>query len=109
MIWRDVAAVADVKDQFGLGVRVDGLAIALFRDGDAVYATEGSCPHRGGILSDGIVRDGTVICPLHAWQFRLADGSHTDDGPGIRTYPVRIACGRILVGVEPEPPPDRVV
>ena len=52
--------------------------IAVFWDGEAVYAIEDSCPHLFGSLADGMVRKGEVSCPLHGAQFDLATGKCTD-------------------------------
>jgi nitrite reductase (NADH) small subunit len=56
--------------------RVDGRDIAVFRcrDGE-VHATDAACPHRGGPLADGLVGDGTVVCPLHGCVFDLRTGT----------------------------------
>jgi NAD(P)H-dependent nitrite reductase small subunit len=95
--WHDVAALDDVPEECGLAVQVAGVKIALFRDGETIVATEDYCPHRGGQLAEGIVRDGVVVCPLHAWAFRLQDGENVDGGPGIKVYPVQVAAGRVQV------------
>ena len=98
--WHDVAAEADVPEGCGLPVRVGEKPVGLFRSDGRLFATENICPHRGGTLSDGLVRGGTVICPLHAWQFRLADGANLDQGPGLCTFEVRLEGGRVQVRVE---------
>ena len=41
--------------------------------GDLVV-TDGACPHNGGPLADGLVRDGVVICPWHWYSYELATG-----------------------------------
>jgi nitrite reductase (NADH) small subunit len=94
-----VAALADLDtvSGSGLGVAANGVPMALFSDGGEVRAVQATCPHRGGELAGGLARAGRVICPLHAWQFRLADGCNLDGGPGLTTYPARIEAGRILV------------
>ncbi len=97
--WHDVAALADLEAQAGSGmaVRAGEISLTLFLDGDRVHAVQSACPHRGGDLAGGLVHAGCVVCPLHAWQFRLQDGANVDGGPGLDTYPVRVEGGRILV------------
>ena len=95
--WEDVAAISDIPEEGGLAVQVGGRGVALFRHGEKVLAIEDSCPHRGGRLSDGIVRDGTVFCPLHAWCFRLSDGCNEDDGPDADVFPVMVDGDRVKV------------
>lgn len=97
--WHDVAADADVAEGYGLAVRVGERSVALFRCDGRLFATDNICPHRGGTLADGLVRGGAVICPLHAWQFRLADGVNLDQGPGLCTFEVRLEGDRVRVRV----------
>lgn len=71
-----VARLSEVPERSGFLVELgDGRQVALFREGDRVYALDAVCPHRGAILAFGEVRGGVVHCPLHAWPFRLADGT----------------------------------
>jgi nitrite reductase (NADH) small subunit len=72
--------------------RVDGTEVAIFRTrAGQVYATQPTCPHRGGPLADGLVGAGKVICPLHTYVFDLATGQAVDNTCAqLRTYPVRV-------------------
>ena len=57
-------------------VRSSAGEIALFRTADdQVFALLDRCPHKGGPLSQGIVHDRSVTCPLHAWKIDLASGT----------------------------------
>ncbi len=83
-------------------LRVDELAIALFRTtDDHVFALEDRCPHRGGPLSQGIVHGHCVTCPLHDWIIDLDSGEATgpDEGAAAR-FDVRIIDGRVLVAID---------
>jgi nitrite reductase (NADH) small subunit len=95
--WHAVASLSRLASGGSLAVRVSDVAIALFRQGETIHAVEDFCPHQGGQLAGALVQDGVVTCPLHAWQFRLADGGNVDDGPCLRTFPVRVEDGRICV------------
>ncbi len=49
--------------------------IAIFRlADDEVFAIHDKCPHKGGPLSQGIVLDKVVTCPLHNWKINLQSG-----------------------------------
>ena len=49
------------------------------------------CPHRDIALSDGLVKDGTLICPGHFWRFDLETGERTDvPEQGATVYPTRV-------------------
>ena len=74
----------------GRTFQVGALALAVFRlrTGD-LFATQATCPHKGGPLADGIVGAGKVICPLHAYKFELATGQPVgNDCSALKTYPV---------------------
>lgn len=75
--------------------------IAVFNVGGRILASENRCPHRGGPLCDGIVTGASVVCPLHAWKVNLETGAV--DRPAfeacVRTYPVRVEEGIILVAI----------
>ena len=77
---------------------LDGLVVAVFhsRSGE-VFATQAACPHRGGPLADGIVGGNTVVCPLHARIYALADGAPVRGECVLQTYPVRVAGGELLL------------
>ena len=60
-----------------LGSRVVRTAagdIAVFRTADdEVFALDDRCPHKGGPLTQGIVHDKRVTCPLHNWVIELGE------------------------------------
>lgn len=58
-----------------------------------------SCSHLGGPLSEGTLKDGSVVCPWHGSEFALDDG-HVINGPATENQPclaVREREGRIEV------------
>lgn len=57
-------------------MRVTGgeTAVAVFDVGGELVAIDDRCLHRGGSLSRGLVRDGTVTCPEHFWRYELTTG-----------------------------------
>ena len=80
---------------------VGGREIAVFRSrvADEVYATQARCPHKAGLLADGIVGDGKVICPLHSYKFDLATGTPLGNTcQSLRTYRTELTTdGRVLL------------
>ena len=80
---------------------VGGEEISVFRQRDGrLFATQNRCPHKNGPLSEGIVGDGKVICPLHGHKFDLATG----EGPEkecLRVYAAREVDGGIVVELKP--------
>src|SRR5207237_2057877 len=54
--------------------------ILLARQHGRVCALAHRCSHMGGPLSEGTLKDGSVVCPWHASEFDLRDG-HVINGP----------------------------
>ncbi len=97
--WRKVCRVDDIP---ALGARVvhsQDVRIAVFRgDGDAVFALEDRCPHKGGPLSQGIVFGTQVSCPLHGWLVGLHDGEAVSPDRGcVRRFAVRVENGEVFL------------
>jgi nitrite reductase (NADH) small subunit len=99
--WIDIAALSDIPQPGARVVRTDTVDIAVFRTtGNEVFALKDECPHRKGPLSQGIVHDATVTCPLHNWKIDLASGEAKAPDQGCtRTYPVKVVNGRIYLGL----------
>ncbi|PWC52382.1 nitrite reductase small subunit NirD [Azospirillum sp. TSO22-1] len=98
--WVAVGRVTDIPRRGARVVKAPGGDIAVFRTGaDEVYALRDRCPHGNGPLSNGIVHDRKVTCPLHGMVFDLTDGhSIGPDACQARTIPVRVVAGVIELG-----------
>ena len=44
-------------------VNVEGTAVLLIPDGEAIYAVAATCPHAGAPLAEGIRHGRRLICP----------------------------------------------
>jgi len=80
-------------------VRAGDAHVLLVRQHGTVHALAHKCAHLGGPLSEGTLKDGSVVCPWHASEFRLEDG-HVLNGPSTHDQPryeVRERDGRIEV------------
>lgn len=101
--WTEVGGISDIPLRGARRVKLAGLTVAVFRTADnEIYALEDRCPHKAGPLSQGIVHDCAVTCPLHNLVIDLASGRPRDeDGPGAATFPVRLQDGRILLDLRP--------
>lgn len=85
-----LAPVTAIPPGEGRNFRVGGREIAIFRTrtGD-LYATQASCPHRGGPLADGLLGGGRIVCPFHSYAFDLSSGESVGGiCPALRTYRV---------------------
>ncbi|WP_333707145.1 nitrite reductase small subunit NirD [Ottowia beijingensis] len=99
----DWTAVCRLDDIPVLGARrvarPRGLDVAVFRtSGDAVFALLDRCPHKGGVLSQGIVFGQHVACPLHNWAIGLADGAAREPDEGCTPrFEVRVEAGVVYL------------
>ena len=95
-----VAKVGAIGEGESQAFPVNGKIVAVFLVGGEYFALNDFCPHMGAALSDGHVEDGTVICPWHAWRFKICDGTWCDN-PTLKTdsYEVRVVGDEIQVRV----------
>jgi nitrite reductase/ring-hydroxylating ferredoxin subunit len=79
-------------------VIIGGSAIAVARVEGEHYAISNTCPHSGGPLGDGKLKDGIVTCPYHGWKFDVRDGScKTRSSESVKTYAVRVVGDAVCV------------
>jgi len=90
--WHRIGHLDDIPPLGARCVQTPAGRIAVFRTADdRVFALEDRCPHKGGPLSQGIVHDASVTCPLHNAVISLESGALTGpDGGQTATYAVRV-------------------
>lgn len=97
--WLDIGGIDEIPRRGARRIVSDDVAIAVFRSADdRIFALEDRCPHRDGPLSQGIVHDSCVTCPLHNWVISLETGTAqgADEG-AVRRFEVRVEGERILL------------
>lgn len=101
MSWFDIGHIDDIPVRGARVVKTVAGCVAVFRPAEGeVFATADRCPHKGGPLSEGIVHDRKVTCPLHSMVFSLETGAAQGaDEAQIETYPVRIEDGRLMLDI----------
>ena len=100
--WLDVCGVEDVPLRGARCLRVEEQEIGVFRSvSGEFFALENRCPHKQGPLSEGIVHDTAVTCPLHNWVIDLESGMARGNDVGqVRTYQTQVTEGRVLLKLE---------
>ncbi|MUT66579.1 nitrite reductase small subunit NirD [Paenibacillus sp. NEAU-GSW1] len=83
-----IGKISDIDVKSSRTVKLQGIDIAVFRLTDgSVLAVENKCPHKGGVLSEGMVCGTSVHCPLHDWKIDLRSGRvHEPDEGCITTF-----------------------
>lgn len=113
----DYVAVADLATLAARGVLVvkhGRKQIALFHRAGRVYACNNRCPHEGYPLSEGTLAEAApgqgclLTCNWHNWKFDLESGETLVGGDRLRSYPVRIAEGRVWLDVSDPSPQARI-
>jgi len=103
--WVLIGSIQDIPRRGARCVKSAGKTIAIFRTvDDHVFALEDSCPHRSGPLSQGIVHDGCVTCPLHNWVISLETGEAQGADQGrTMAFPVKLEGESILLSLDAKP------
>ena len=95
----EVAASSDVAENAMAHARAGNADALIVRQHGRVCALAHPCSHLGGPLSEGTLKDGSVVCPWHGSEFALDEGD-VINGPATQPQPVldvRERDGRIEV------------
>ena len=101
MNWLDICALEEIN---ALGSRIIAGPkgdIAIFRTSDdEVFALDDRCPHKGGPLSQGIVHNKRVTCPLHNFVIELSSEEAVAPDEGCtHTHPAKVENGVVWLSV----------
>jgi len=86
MVFVKVALVKDLKPDQMIGAEAGGKEIVVANLEGTYYAMGNRCTHMGCMLSDGMLKGGTVTCPCHGSIFDVRTGSVTK-GPAKKPEP----------------------
>ena len=98
-----VAPVSEIPPGSGRTVEVHGIWIALFNVDGTFYAIDNACPHAGGPLGEGRMRQsGMVECPWHGWRFDVKTGQRVGN-PNfeVACCTVRIVDDEVQIALPP--------
>jgi nitrite reductase (NADH) small subunit len=78
-----------------------GTTICVVNDDGEISALDNQCLHRGAPLGQGgVVAEGRLICPWHAWAWNPRTGVCGHDPEiRLRVYPVRIEGNDVMVEI----------
>ena len=100
--WHLVASTDDIEEEDVLGVNVEGTAVAVYNVKGEFYATENVCTHAFAFLSEGIVIDDIIECPVHQGRFHIPTGKPKGAPVSVAldTYATKVENGKIYVRLE---------
>jgi 3-phenylpropionate/trans-cinnamate dioxygenase ferredoxin subunit len=102
MSFQRACSYAELVDGRPHRVEVDGLDVAMVREGDEVFAIEDECSHASVALSEGDVEGCTIECWMHGSRFDLRTGKPL--GPPatepVPVFPVRIDGDDVHIDLE---------
>ena len=81
--------------------------IAIYKVGDAYFATEDTCTHGDASLADGLQEGFVIECPFHSGTFDIRTGKALTSpvSEDLRTYEVTIEDGALIVHLDAEVAP----
>jgi nitrite reductase/ring-hydroxylating ferredoxin subunit/uncharacterized membrane protein len=88
-----ILASTAVADNSMVRARTGNADVLLVRQHGRVCALAHACAHLGGPLSEGTLKDGSVVCPWHGSEFALEDG-RVLNGPATHNQPCLAARER---------------
>jgi len=98
----NLGSVENIPSGQGRCYIVGSEEIAVFRQrGGRLFAVQNSCPHRQGPLSEGVMGDDKVICPLHGHKFDLQTGAGSEPKECVKVFSVQEINGEIHLQPEP--------
>lgn len=94
-----VANIEDLPEKIGKTIVIGDLELAIFKlDDGRIHAIENRCPHKGGVLAEGMVSGEHVFCPMHDWKISVKDGKVQEPDEGcVQTFEVSVKDGGVYV------------
>jgi nitrite reductase (NADH) small subunit len=99
MTWVKIAHLDEIPRLGSRVLNTENTSIAVFRTGDnQIFAMRDRCPHKGGVLSQGIVHGCKVTCPLHSWVIEMETGNAVAPDVGkVKTFAVKVEKDEIYI------------
>lgn len=105
--WTPFCAIADFPSDGKMSKKLGDWRILLVKEGDQFFGYNDCCTHQAAKLSDGRIRRGSIMCPLHGARFEVVTGRCLGGSyPGLLPLAVRERNGCLEVALpdrSPEP------
>jgi 3-phenylpropionate/trans-cinnamate dioxygenase ferredoxin subunit len=100
--WIETCRADEIDEEDVLRFDHGSLTLAIYRSVDGkYYATDGLCTHEQVHLADGLVMGDIIECPMHNGRFdyRTGEAKGAPVCVNLKTYPVKVEGGRVLVQI----------
>jgi anthranilate 1,2-dioxygenase ferredoxin component len=98
--WHKLIAEHDFPEEGKLAAKVNGWHVLVARTDEGLFAVNDRCTHQAALISNGRIRRGMIMCPLHGARFEVATGACVGGAyRDLRTFELRIANDIIEVYV----------
>ena len=94
-----VCRAADLAPGQLRNVKIGKQDVAIARVGDEFFALSNVCRHAFAPLADGVLEGYEVMCPWHGWRYDVRTGRTDHPDADVRTFPVLVTDGLVLVTV----------
>lgn len=100
----EIAPESELPNGERLYVEIEGLPIVIFNIAGQLFAIGDVCSHDNGPLGDGLLDGNLIVCPRHGAEFDIRTGKAVTLPAvvDIPAYPVRVADGKIEIGIPKE-------
>ena len=96
--WHPLIAEVAFPEEGKLAARIDGWYVLVARLDEGFAAVNDRCTHQAALLSNGRIRRGAVMCPLHGARYEMASGKCIGAAyKDLRSFPLRVRDGQIEV------------
>jgi nitrite reductase/ring-hydroxylating ferredoxin subunit/uncharacterized membrane protein len=92
-------ALSELPEGTKRKVHVGDVDVVMGRHQGRIFALAERCAHQGGPLSEGELKDGTIVCPWHGSTFCVDDGTlvHGPSAYNQPCYETRVAGGFVEI------------
>ncbi len=99
--WYKITEIENIPSMGSRKVEIGEIEIAIFKTRDgSIFAINNVCPHKQGKLSEGLVHEKQVTCPLHSWEIDLTTGEALGNDSGCTNiYESKIVDGIVFVSL----------
>lgn len=99
--WYKITEIENIPSMGSRKVEIGEIEIAIFKTRDgSIFAINNVCPHKQGKLSEGLVHEKQVTCPLHSWEIDLTTGEALGNDSGCTNiYESKIVDGIVYISL----------